>query len=459
MWNQQSLADALSISSKVINNFTASSVVIDSRIVQPGSIFVAIIGPNQDGHNYVKQAIEAGATFCIVEKKNVVPPSFPHIIVDDSFDCLCKMAKHARARMNGVVIGITGSSGKTSLKEMLRCILSEQGKTYVTKGNLNNHYGVPLTLANMPIDTEFAAIEMGMSAAGEIMSLTKMAKPDIAIINNVGAAHAEFFTSIEAIAEAKAEIIAGLPIDGTLVTNFDNPYHHIIMAHVPDKTVKVIGFSMKAPSDFQLLQIDYNPGGMSIKAACLGRTITYSISTYGNHMALNSLAALAAAHAAGADLQLATEQLKHFNPVIGRGMVHQFAKRNITIIDESYNANPTSVAATIEAAAMRKQHSSRIIAALGDMKELGPESIDLHRGLLKPLIDNKIDCVYTVGPLMKELFNILPTGVIAKHYDNSMQLAEAIPSLLQDGDIVLIKGSLSMDMKKVLDKSIKHLEN
>lgn len=451
MWNNISLSEALSL--KCDQAFQASSVVIDSRNVKSGCIFIAITGEKNDGHDYINQAIASGASFCIVERDNIVPQTFPHLVVKSSLKALEMMGSYARNRINGHVIGITGSVGKTTVKEMLRSAFSPHGETYATHGNLNNHYGMPLTLANMPPSTEFAIIEMGMSSSGEISLLTKLAKPDIAIITNVELVHAEYFDGITGIALAKSEIMEGLPNNGTIVLNKDNSQYNILLERANRLDLKVVTYGFDSSADFSIEGYKTDLANTLVDVKTPTGDIRYSLKLNGKHMVLNSLAALSVVSSLGYDANASARMLRNFQPVHGRGFIHDLAGHGIIVIDESYNASPASTIAALKAVGERKSDKNRFVFALGDMKELGDESLNLHLSLVEHIIDNKVDILYTVGKESKNLLEHLQkvANISGEAFSDSLGLAEILPSDLRAGDIILIKGSALMNMRRVLD--------
>lgn len=454
MWNKESLFAALttivSVSENLSDNMEINNISIDSRNIGADDLFIALKGKVKDGHDYITQAIDAGAICCILEKKPDFEIKTSYIVVPNSLNALNELANYARSKIKGKVIGITGSVGKTSVKEMLKCMLSMQGNVYATKGNLNNNYGVPLTLANMPFSTEFAIIEMGMNAPGEISFLSKLTKPDVAIVTTVASNHLEFFSSVSAIASAKAEIIDGLPPHGTLIINMDNPYTPIIRNYAIGKKLNIISFGSSKGTDFEMINLANIVDGMEITVHTLVGNFCYFINTYGRHMALNSLAALAAIYSVGGELEFSLNQLKNFNSLVGRGKIHYIKSRNITIIDETYNASPESMVASMEAASLSKNTGKRLVAVLGDMTELGLSSEQLHLSLKEPLIDKKFAAVYTVGEHMQLLAKTLPDNIEKSSWMIAEEAAKNLPNFIQDNDVIMIKGSNSTRMNIVL---------
>lgn len=452
LWNSAMLASALGIS--IDSTITATGVSIDSRTIKSGQIFIAIKGENLDGNDYVSEALEKGASLCIINKNNKSLKAYKEQIVevDDTLEALNKLAIYARYQLKGKVIGITGSVGKTSTKEMLKIALEDQGKVYASQGNFNNHYGLPLCLANMPADTEYAILELGMSSVGEITHLTQLAKPNIAIITTVEAVHLEFFNSISAIAAAKAEIFEGMKKGDTAIINFENPYHQIILGFARDAGLNILSFSQEQKTNFKLESYEVRSGKAYIKAECMGRDIDYVLGATGIHLALNSLAVLAAVYAVGAELPYASRCLVKFKAQQGRGLVHKISARKLIVIDDCYNAAPASVKAAIANLGGYKSGKNRLIAVLGNMLELGSQSPEMHSELVHDIINHGIDRVYTVGSLMQHLYDKLPLEIAARHAGHANEIADIVVSEIKAGDVILIKGSNSMKMSTVVNK-------
>jgi UDP-N-acetylmuramoyl-tripeptide--D-alanyl-D-alanine ligase len=451
LWDATMLSEALSC--QVQSGINVSGVSIDSRTILPGEMFVAIKGEKFNGDEFAHEALKKGAALAIVSKqaKDLEGYKEQVIYVDDTLEALNKLAVYARKRLKGQLIAVTGSVGKTSTKEMLHLALDGQGQCYSSKGNFNNHWGMPLCLANMPAETDYAIMEMGMSSAGEIAHLSRLAVPHVAIITTIEAVHLEFFNSISAIAAAKAEIFTGMVKGGTAIINYDNPYHPIILGFAQAKAMNVISFGSEGKADFKLERYEAREGKSYITAECLGKDIDYTIGAMGRHLALNSLAVLAAVHAVGAEVAYAARCLEKFSALKGRGATIK-TDHQITIIDDSYNASPASVKAALANLATYRKKNNRLIAILGNMMELGPKSAEMHVELLADITKNNVDRVYTVGHLMHHLHEALPANIVGINTKNSQEMAEIIESELKAGDVVLIKGSLSMQMKKIVDK-------
>ncbi len=428
-------------------DWSALGVSIDTRTLQKGDIFVALQDV-RDGHDFVAQALEKGAAAALVSRvPEEVAPDAPLLIVDDVLAGLETLAAAARARTGAKVIAVTGSVGKTGTKEMLRTALVGQGKVHAAEKSYNNHWGVPLTLARMPVDTDYAVIEIGMNHAGEIAPLSRLAKPDVAVVTNVAAVHMAAFESVEEIAREKASIITGLS-GGIAVLNADTETAGVL-AEVA-KNTQVLWFG-ETTSDFRLRGVAVGVSDTKVEATVLGKNMAFTIGAAGRHLAMNALAVLAAVHAVGADVATAANALADWRPPMGRG--ERWVVGSINLIDDSYNANPLSVAAALDVLA----HSEgRRVAILGDMLELGPDEAALHRAISQDGNLKSIDTVHCVGPLMKHLYEALPINKRGEWFETSGQLAAKIEKLLTDGDVVMVKGSLGAKMGLIVD-AIKNL--
>ena len=454
LWDSKSLEEALG--GAFPQGLEITSVGIDSRNISLGSLFIALKGENFDGNDFAIEALKKGAAIAIVDKEINAPKSILSrvIKVDDSFKALYKLAEYSRNRMKGKVVGVTGSVGKTTAKEMLKVCLSKQGEVYASAGNFNNHFGLPLTLVNMPQTTEYAVLEMGMSGKGEIHNLSVLGKPDVSMITTVEAVHLEFFSSVAGIAEAKSEIYDGMSKDGIAILNFDNPYHKISLDKANKLGLKIFSFAKNFPADFKLESVKNNGSSSIVEAEIFGKPFQYEIGIAGEHNALNSLAVLASVHAAGGEIESAAYQLKNFHAQKGRGYVHSL-KDGVVVIDDSYNASPSSVSAALaNMKNFKKSSNSRLIAVLGDMKELGVDAEEFHKNLAAEVVKNKIDYVYTVGKLMFNLYKNLPSNVKGVHSESSNEMADIIADKAKKGDIVLVKGSNSMKMSVIVDRLV-----
>jgi UDP-N-acetylmuramoyl-tripeptide--D-alanyl-D-alanine ligase len=378
----------------------------------------------------------------------------PLLVVDDVLAGLVELGIASRARLGAQVIAITGSVGKTSTKEALRRVLGAQGETHASAASFNNHWGVPLSLARCPATARFAIFEIGMNHAGEIETLVKMVRPHAAIITTVEPVHLEFFAGIEAIADAKAEILAGIEPGGAVVLNRDNSQFARLRRRAEELGIsRIVSFGADAKSDARLIDVSLHATCSAVHADIIGHDVTYKLGMPGRHMAMNSLAVLAAASLAGADLALAALSLSQIGPAVGRGArrVLEVGNGEATLIDESYNANPASMAAALSVlgSAAVGPHGRRIVV-LGDMLELGPTGPALHLGLNEAIKANHIDQVYCCGPLMRNLWDALSTGKRGGYADGSAGLEAQVISAIRAGDAIMIKGSLGMKMKTIV---------
>jgi UDP-N-acetylmuramoyl-tripeptide--D-alanyl-D-alanine ligase len=438
MWNSKQISEALGINFS--ENITGKRVVIDSRKIEAGDIFVGIKGDNFDGSDYGNQAIEKGAAAAIINKTSCLNSASENkfIRVDDALAALVKLGKYKRAKTHAKVIAVTGSVGKTSVKEALAYLLGKQGVCYSTTGNLNNHIGLPLTLANIPDAADFIVLEMGMNHAGEISYLTKLGRPNIAIITTVAAVHLEFFKSVEGIAFAKSEIFEGITEGGAAIIPEHNEYYKILRSQAEKCGVKnIVNFGKN-------WEVNYG----EISAEILGEKFKYKISLAGDHNIINSVAVLSAIKLAGADATRAASEFAEIKPFNGRGNIITL-KNGARIINDAYNASPESMKASIKTLSQFKNSGARLLVALGDMLELGDHSQKFHEELAEQL--NNVDIVFTKGNLMKYLFDKISDHKNAKHFSEIEPLAEKILQTLSPNDVLLVKGSHGSGMWKLVE--------
>jgi UDP-N-acetylmuramoyl-tripeptide--D-alanyl-D-alanine ligase len=436
---------------------SAEGVSIDSRSLQEGDLFFAIKGDKSDGHDYVAAAFERGATAAVVDEAHAdaLKALGPLYVVHDVLPALEKLAAAARARTKARFVAVTGSVGKTSTKEALRLVLGKAGATHASVASYNNHWGVPLTLARMPRETKFGVIEIGMNHAGEITPLTAMTKPHVAIITAVAPVHLEFFANVEAIADAKAEIFSGLVPGGVAILNRDNnQFGRLVAAARASAAGHIATFGADPRADARLTDVKIGADHTIVHAQIYGHPITYRIGAPGRHLAQNSLAVLLVAKAFGLDLDMAAGALAEFDVPQGRGQRFNLAARSgvFTLIDESYNANPASMRAAFALAGELPlpAKSGRRIAVLGDMRELGPRSDDLHAGLAIDLKVNHIDLVFAAGPMMKHLYDALPKRLQGTWTENATELQPLVCEAVQGGDILVVKGSNASQMHVIV---------
>jgi UDP-N-acetylmuramoyl-tripeptide--D-alanyl-D-alanine ligase len=434
-----------------------SGLSIDSRTILPGEAYFAIKGDVHDGHDFVAAALNKGAALAVIAavQRDKFAEDARLLVVDDVLAGLVDLARASRARLGAQVIAITGSVGKTSTKEALRRVLLAQGETHASVASFNNHWGVPLSLARCPASVKFAIFEIGMNHAGEIEPLVRMVRPHIAVITTVEPVHLEFFSGIEGIADAKAEIFEGLEPGGAVVLNRDNAQFERLQRRAGELGIsRIVSFGADRKSDARLIDVSLHATCSAVHADILGHDLTYKLGMPGRHMAINSLAVLAAASLAGADLALSGLALSQAQPAAGRGVRHVLEVGNgeATLIDESYNANPASMAAALNVlgAAPVGPHGRRI-AVLGDMLELGATAPQLHRGLIEAVRANHVDLVYCCGPLMRNLWDALSTGRRGGYADNSEALESLVTGSIRAGDAIMVKGSLGSKMKTIVN--------
>jgi len=437
-----------------------TGVSIDTRMIEKGDLFVALTGDQRDGHDFVKMAFEKGAAAALVknDKASSLSISGPLIPVDDTLAALVHLGAASRARLtpDARVVAVTGSVGKTGTKEALRFVLSQQGKTHASVASYNNHFGVPLTLARMDQATKFGIFEIGMNHAGEIEPLTRQVKPHVALITTVEAVHIENFPNVEAIADEKSAIFLGLEEGGTAIINRDNPHYERMWTHASrSKAGRLLSFGENPFADIRLASLKMDADGSDITAEINGLPLVYRLGSPGKHLALNSLGILAVCLALGADLQAASQALSDVKPPQGRGAKLSWGDgdRRITLIDESYNANPTSMRAAFALLSSTEVGpKGRRIALVGDMLELGKDAEALHADLASSIEDLGIDLVYASGPLMRHLFDALPRERQGAWFKNSEELAQSLDHIIRGGDALMVKGSNGSRMRLVVDE-------
>lgn len=447
---------ALATRGRATGSFAAFSVSIDTRTLKAGDLFIALCGDRNDGHEHLSTAQSAGAVAAIVDAiPDNAPKDLVYLIVDDTLQAMTDLAEAARNRLSGKVVAITGSVGKTGAKDGLAHVLAPFGSVHKTIGNLNNHFGCPLTLARMPADTAFAIIEMGMNHAGEIAPLSRLARPDIALITTVDAVHLEFFDSVAEIADAKSEVFAGLGENGIAVLNRDNPHFQRMNQNAETAGVSEIAtFGESYDATFRLAAYACNGANSDISAICNETNVDYQLGAAGRHLALNSLGILAVVSALGIDIEQASMSFATLNANPGRGGRYEIQTRGGTfvLIDESYNASPASTTAALQVLGdMPVGHGGRRIAVLGDMLELGNDGPNLHKELAKIVEEFKVDMVFTAGPLMAGLFEALPKSKRGGHAASSGEILPLVTATVRAGDVVTVKGSLGSRMKPVVD--------
>jgi UDP-N-acetylmuramoyl-tripeptide--D-alanyl-D-alanine ligase len=456
LWSVAAMTQAMSAEPAGALPASVTGISIDSRTIAPGEAFFAIAGDSRDGHDFVAAALAAGAGLAVVaaEKRSHFSAPAPLLVVADVLAALGELARAARARSQAKILGVTGSVGKTGTKEALRLALAADGETHASVASYNNHWGVPLSLARCPQTARYAVLEMGMNHAGEIESLTRLARPHVAIITAVEPVHLEFFASLEAIADAKAEIFLGLEAGGAAVINRDSPQFARLRGRAQDAGVaRIVSFGEHPKADARLVKTSLHPDCSTVQARILGADLTYKLGAPGRHIVHNSLAVLAAVALVGADLALAGLALAQLKPAAGRGSRIRLDTRDGTalLIDESYNANPASMRAALALLGQTQIGAQgRRIAVLGDMLELGSVGAQMHRQLLEPVLAHAVDLVFCCGPLMQALWEALPAERRGGYAETAALLEPQVLAAIRTGDTVMVKGSLGSRMGPIV---------
>jgi UDP-N-acetylmuramoyl-tripeptide--D-alanyl-D-alanine ligase len=461
LWTSDDAAQATG--GRVTKAWAATGVSIDTRTIQPGELFVALKDV-RDGHDFVAQALEKGAAAALVSRlPEGVSPDAPLLIVPDVLQALADLGAFARARTKARVVGVTGSVGKTSTKEMLRQVLGGQGKTHAAEASYNNHWGVPLTLARMPVDADFAVIEIGMNHPGEIAPLARLAKLDVAMVTTVAPAHLEAFDSVEGIAHEKASIFDGLPEGGIAVFNADIEWTPLLRAKALAVGARPVSFGAAEGADFRLLSARIADDTMVCQASRRGKPVLFKVSSPGRHFVLNALGVLAVAEALGADPMIAAHDLGRWMPPAGRGQRERITldiveETFFDLIDDAFNANPASMAAALDVLiaarpvdGIGRVGGGRRIAVLGDMLELGPTERELHAAIARHPGLAAINVIHCVGPRMKALYEALPRQQRGDWVETAAELAPRARNLVDAGDILLVKGSKGIKVSLVVD--------
>jgi UDP-N-acetylmuramoyl-tripeptide--D-alanyl-D-alanine ligase len=422
--------------------FAAEGVAIDSRTLAAGDLFVAL-ADTRDGHDFVADAAARGASGAMVSRDAGAGPA---LLVDDTLDALTRLGEFGRARSAARIAAVTGSVGKSTTKEMLRRIFGGFGATHAAEASFNNHIGVPLTLARMPRDAAYAVVEIGMNHPGEIAPLAAIARPHVAIITSIAASHIGLMGSIEAIVDEKAELLRGLVPGGAAVLP-RGPHLARLARRAPDGA-RIISFGTHGLAEARLIAAESDALGVDVTASILNRIVRCRLAAPGTHMAMNAVAALAAAAAIGLDIEAAAAALDGFAPLAGRGAVQrmQVGAASITVLDESYNATAASIVAALEVLAL---HPGRHVVVLGDMLELGDFADGEHRDLAAPVAAIG-DLVFACGENMRRMVDDLPGDCQHVWAADSAALAPLVRASVRDGDVVLVKGSLGSRMRHVI---------
>lgn len=454
LWTSSELNDIFT--SKLMDAGSVTGVSIDTRDLKAGDLFVALKGPNFNANDFLEEANEKGAIYFIADEASKIPAHLRNrtILVTDSLKALQKLAEAARARTKARVVAITGSVGKTSTKNLVTTVMKDQVLTYGSIGNFNNDIGLPLNLARLSRNAEIAIFEMGMNHKGEIDFLSRLARPDVAIITNVEAVHLEFFESVTGIAEAKAEIFHGMKEGGFAILNMDNPHFGLLQKRAMEKGLQVKTFGTKHLADAYLEKVNILPDRTEMIVHMAGKEHAYDFLMPGAHLVLNSLVALLALDVLSLDISLGIKALAHVAPAEGRGMKINMPG-NIAIIDDCYNAGPVSMRGSL--AHFSHLPGKRRIAILGDMLELGDQGPQLHRELAD-VITSTIDRIYCCGPLMRGLYEALPEAQKGAHRETAQELWEDVQNDIREGDVILLKASAGMKLKLLREKLIQFIK-
>lgn len=461
LWTSEALVAAMG--GRPIGQMPAgvTGISIDTRSLKPGEAFFAIKGEAMDGHDFATAAVKAGAGLLVVAEGKL--PALgrltaPMIVVPDVLVALEKLGVAARARSDARIIAVTGSVGKTSTKEALRHGLEAVGKVHASAMSFNNHWGVPLMLARMPADCDYAVFEIGMNHENEIRPLVKMVRPHVAIVTSIAPAHLGHFSSLDDIARAKAEIFEGIEPGGVALINRDDPRFDLLEELARKVGVEtVVGYGEDARAEVRLTNFVLHADHSIMTANVEGQEVAAKIGAPGRHIVQNVLAVLGAAKLVGADIDKVAQALADLVPERGRGRRHTLRHPNgtFTLIDESYNANPASMKAAmalLEATPVAA--GSRRIAVLGDMLELGEHSARLHAELAELFSGASVDLAFLAGQEMKVLAEILPDDFHAEHRANGDELKLVLTQAIRPGDVVMVKSSKSIGFAKLVDALI-----
>ena len=446
LWSERELAAAFGAAPSAALSAVVRGVSIDSRTLEAGDVFIAIKGEAHDGHDHVARAFESGAAAAVVSRERAAGLAAlgPLFAVDDTLSAMEGLGVAARARSKARIVAVTGSVGKTTAKEMLRAMLASCGATHASAHSYNNHWGVPLTLARMAVSARYGVFEIGMNHAGEIAPLSRMVRPHAALVTTIAPVHIEHLGTIEAIADAKAEIFLGLEPGGAAALNRDAPQFDRLAKAAAAHGARILTLGRGADCDARLIEVEAIDAGSRVSTRVLGRELAFVLGAPGVHMAENALGALLAAEALGADLDACAAALERFSPQQGRGARFSVktADGPAVIIDESYNANPASMRAALKLlAAAKPGPKGRRIAVIGDMLELGPAAEAMHAELAADLSANRVDLLFGAGPLTRALYEAAPASMRAAWAARSNELTDEVARELRGGDIAMIKGS------------------
>ena len=429
-----------------------AGVSIDSRSIKSDELFVAVKA-KRDGHNFINDAIRLGAKGALVDHIPAdIPSNTPLLLVPSVQEALENLGKYRRERSQAKLVAITGSVGKTSSKNMLKTILELQGKTHASPASFNNYLGVPLTLANLPIDATYAVVEIGMNKPGEIEPLARMTSADVVLITAIGKAHLEAFGDIAGIAHEKAQIVKGLKSGGIAVLNADTPSYEILKKQTIKNGSQFISFG-GIDGNLRAKKMQKLNGRIKVQCQFNDRDLEFIVGSSGFHFAENSLGVLLCADCLGADIEKASQDLAKWEPSSGRGSFEKILlpSGNIFLIDDAFNANPSSMKSALQLLSQRTLNCSRRVAFLGDMLELGENEVMLHEEIISWPELADVDIIHTLGPLMHHLHKKLPSNIKGCHYESKNELISDLENILQEGDKVLVKSSKSVGLSSIVD--------
>ena len=453
LWSQSDLVEATA--GDLIGDWRndgIAGVSIDSRSIKSDELFVAIKA-KRDGHNFINDAIRLGAKGALVDHIPAeIPANTPLLLVPSVQEALENLGKYRRERSQAKLVAITGSVGKTSSKNMLKTILALQGKTHASPASFNNYLGVPLTLANLPIDATYAVVEIGMNKPGEIEPLARMTAADVVLITAIGKAHLEAFGDIAGIAHEKAQIVKGLKSTGIAVLNADTPGYEILKKQTIKNGSQFISFGGK-DSNLRAKKMQKLNGRIKVHCQFNNRDLDFIVGSSGFHFAENSLGVLLCVDCLGANIEKASQDLAKWEPSSGRGSFEKILlpSGNIFLIDDAFNANPSSMKSALQLLTQRTLNCSRRVAFLGDMLELGGNEVMLHEEIISWPELADVDIIHTLGPLMYHLHKKLPSNIKGCHYASKNELISDLENILQEGDKVLVKSSKSVGLSSIVD--------
>ncbi|WP_421787559.1 UDP-N-acetylmuramoyl-tripeptide--D-alanyl-D-alanine ligase [Hyphobacterium sp.] len=430
-------------------NWTATGVSIDTRTLKPGDLFVAL-QDQRDGHDFVPDAMARGAAAALVARADCGPGN--KLVVGETLEGLRALARYSRDRCRAIRVAVTGSVGKTTVKQALASVFRSVGSAHASQKSYNNHWGVPLTLSLTPADCDRAVYEMGMNHAGEIRELSTLARPHVALITKIAPAHLENLGSMEAIADAKSEIFEGLHADGVAVFPADDDFSARLRQHASHSAAAfMLEFGRAEGAAIRIEDFETGFDGGRGRMSVLGKAVDFRVPAPGAHWAWNAAAIFATAIAAGVDAEATADALAGISAGDGRGATHRIAlgSGHFTLIDDSYNANPASMASGLSILGATQPAKGRRIAVLGEMLELGPDSPDMHRALREPLDSASTDAVFLAGEGMRPLADILPSDRLISFEPKADDLKPALASYIAPGDVVFVKGSNASGVHRI----------